>query len=87
MDSAGNLFGTTQLGGNTGDCFGGCGTVFELSLTAGSWHETLLHAFTASGKDGYQPLGGLILDPAGNLYGTTSTGGANGAGIVFEVTP
>jgi uncharacterized repeat protein (TIGR03803 family) len=87
MDAAGNLFGTTQLGGNTGACFGGCGTVFELSFTAGRWRETLLHAFTASGKDGYQPLGGLIFDSAGNLYGTTSLGGTNGAGIVYEVTP
>jgi uncharacterized repeat protein (TIGR03803 family) len=88
FDSAGNLYGTTQQGGNTGACaLSGCGTVFELSHVSGSvWHETVLHAFHAH-PDGSNPLGGVAFDPAGNLYGTTYLGGANGGGTVFEITP
>jgi uncharacterized repeat protein (TIGR03803 family) len=86
IDSAGNLYGTSVLGGAAGD-----GTVFELSpSTDGSWTETLLHSFTGGGTDGASPESSLIFDAAGNLYGTTSAGGkgANGQGFgtVFEVT-
>jgi len=86
-DAAGNFYGTTYWGGDTGCYHGGCGTIFELSA-AGT--ESVLHAF-GSGNDGKTPYGGLLADGAGNLYGTTSRGGTSGCGshcgIVFEVTP
>lgn len=63
------------------------GVVFELSPTAGGpWQETVLHSFNGGG-DGSEPAGGLIIDSAGNLYGTTWAGGASGNGTVFEITP
>jgi uncharacterized repeat protein (TIGR03803 family) len=79
LDKSGNLYGTTQRGGTD------CGVVFELSQTAGSWHETVLHSFSQS--DGCSPEAGLVFDPAGNLYGTTGGGGADGDGLVFELSP
>jgi uncharacterized repeat protein (TIGR03803 family) len=85
FDTAGNLYGITTAGGADGH-----GTVFELTPTAGgAWAEKILHSFnTTPGKDGYTPYGGLIFDTAGNLYGTTVTGGANTHyGTVFELTP
>jgi uncharacterized repeat protein (TIGR03803 family) len=88
FDAIGNLYGTTQNGGNP-TCFkgGGCGTVFELSpLSGGGWKERVLHVF--NGNDGAGPIGGVILDSVGNLYGTTSSDSANyGFGTVFELTP
>jgi uncharacterized repeat protein (TIGR03803 family) len=85
LDAAGNIFGTTFAGGNA-TCRGQtCGTVFELSPTAGGWTETTLYAF--NGNDGGQPNGGLVSDSEGNLYGTTPIlGGAFGHGAVFELT-
>jgi uncharacterized repeat protein (TIGR03803 family) len=80
LDSAGNLYGTTIAGGN------GNGVVFELSPQAdGSWTYTLLHTFI--GSDGSQPDANLTLGPDGKLYGTAATGGANGGGVVFQITP
>lgn len=82
FDGKGNMYGTTQLGGAAGQ-----GVVFELTPNAdGSWTEKVLHQFTGN-KDGGQPWGGLIFDPAGNLYGMTYQGGTYGAGVVFELTP
>jgi uncharacterized repeat protein (TIGR03803 family) len=81
-DAAGNFYGTTQIGGVFG-----AGTVFELSPAAdGKWSFTLLYAFTG-GTDGGNPLGNLVFDAAGNAYSTVSSGGANGFGAVFELTP
>lgn len=80
FDSAGNLYGTTGLGGADLK-----GTVFELTLTAGTWTETVLHSF--SEVDGYEPASSLIFDASGNLYGTTLYGGAYDYGTVFELTP
>ncbi len=77
-DSAGNLYGTTSAGGTNNK-----GTVFEVSSTGA---ETILHSF-GSGNDGQTPLGNVIFDSAGNLYGTTSAGGVYSAGIVFELSP
>jgi uncharacterized repeat protein (TIGR03803 family) len=83
MDSAGNLYGTTIAGGSA-SC--DCGVVFKLSPGAnGVWTYTVLHRFT--GSDGAEPDANLTLDSAGNIYGTTATGGAGGAGVVFEITP
>jgi uncharacterized repeat protein (TIGR03803 family) len=83
LDAGGNLYGTTTAGGING----GGGTVFELTPGAkGKWTEKVLHTF-GKGKDGAGPFAGLVFDNAGNLYGTTAGGGANGAGTVFELTP
>jgi uncharacterized repeat protein (TIGR03803 family) len=76
MDVAGNLYGTTQEGGAIG-----AGTVFE--LVHGSGTITTLAFF--NGSNGARPLAGVIMDDAGNLYGTTDFGGASGAGTVFEL--
>jgi uncharacterized repeat protein (TIGR03803 family) len=91
-DSAGNLYGTTEYGGDLG-CVGssGCGTVFKLTPDGkGAWSETTLHSFTYA--DGAGPLSGLVFDPAGNLYGTTYAGPGfacnnGGCGIVFRLRP
>ncbi len=81
MDAAGNLYGTTSEGGAFGS-----GNVFELSRAkAGGWSETVLYNF-AGGTDGANPAAELIFDAAGNLFGTTAGGGANGAGTVFELS-
>ena len=76
FDAAGNLYGMTQQGGMN-SCDGkNCGTVFELSPRQdGGWTETVLHDFNNNGRDGVNPQAGLIIDDAGNLYGTTYRGG------------
>jgi uncharacterized repeat protein (TIGR03803 family) len=76
MDASGNLYGTTELGGAIAD-----GTVFEIAK--GSATVTVLASF--NGTNGSKPLAGVTLDASGNLYGTTSVGGANGDGTVFEI--
>ena len=81
MDTNGNLYGTTISGGGGS---GAAGTVFELTPSGGT--ETILHTFGGSG-DGAFPWGGLVFDSSGNLYGTTFSGGANGYGTVFKLTP
>jgi uncharacterized repeat protein (TIGR03803 family) len=82
MDNAGNLYGVWMQGtqGNTN------GGVFELSPSPSGWTENALYSFTG-GNDGATPIGGLVFDNAGNLYGTTSTGGSAGGGTVFELSP
>lgn len=100
MNAAGHLYGTTQTGGANG---GGNenGTVFELTPNAAKseWTETVLYSFCArSGNgenctDGAAPWAGLVMDKAGNLYGTTNNGyddetnGYDGYGVVFELIP
>ena len=83
-DSAGNIYGTTVLGGN----FGG-GTVFQLSPTTNGWVHTVLYSFTG-GADGGEPYKGVTLDREGNLYGTAVTGGSGscegGCGVVYKLT-
>jgi uncharacterized repeat protein (TIGR03803 family) len=89
FDSAGNLYGTTEYGGRVREC--NCGTVFELSPNPlGSWTETILYSFTGiPGESG--PVGGVIFDSAGNLYGTTygQSGGfcTSVCGTAFELSP
>jgi uncharacterized repeat protein (TIGR03803 family) len=87
--NANQLYGTTSNGGADAE-----GTVFQLALGSnGKWTETVLHSFSKRLPDGREPVAGLVLDTAGNLYGTTPIGGfldlCNGAGcgVVFEVTP
>lgn len=85
-DTAGNLYGTTYFGGTYDD-----GVIFKLDTTGG---QTVLHTFTG-GADGANPVGGLTMDAAGNLYGTAEVGGdlgcvvgnGYGCGTVFEITP
>jgi uncharacterized repeat protein (TIGR03803 family) len=81
MDDAGNLYGTTN-----GDGAYGKGSVFKLTPSSGGWTYTSLHDFTG-GSDGGFPISSLVFDANGNLYGTASDGGSNGAGVVFEITP
>jgi len=92
LDSAGNLYGTTWLGGDL-NCEGGigCGIVFKISSTG---HETVLYTFTGVTGQGRLPLGGVIRDAAGNLYGTTLSGGnpndcpspLSGCGTVYQIS-
>lgn len=91
FDSLGNLYGIVATVGLTGN-----GGVFELSPPAspgGNWTEQILHSFsnslTSNPIDGYHPGGnaGVIVDAKGNVYGTTEAGGANGTGIVYELSP
>ena len=87
-DAAGNLYGTTYSGGAVGAPYDLYGTVFELSPgTGGTWTETVLYNFGSVSGDGIVPLGGLVFDRKGNLYGTTTEGGANGEGTVYELSP
>jgi uncharacterized repeat protein (TIGR03803 family) len=91
FDAAGNIYGATLEGGRAG----GYGTVFELVVPAGKGNYTHKILWRFNGTDGDSPYGGLILDSAGNLYGTTYRGGSleggcggmAGCGVVFEITP
>jgi uncharacterized repeat protein (TIGR03803 family) len=85
FDTAGNIYGTAFNGGST-TCNSGCGVVYKMTKTNNSWTESVVYSFTNS-NDGSHPWGGITLDQAGNLYGTSSAGGANGFGTVYELTP
>jgi uncharacterized membrane protein len=100
MDTAGNLYGTTEEGGahmTLNGYTGGAGTVYRLTPNADKtqWTETVLYSFCAQPNcaDGYVVFAGLVMDAAGNLYGTTSQGGSGGpvssgfTGTAFELTP
>jgi len=108
FDKAGNLYGATLFGGGKGtNCnslYGGnCGTIFELSpprTQGGAWTEKVLHSFAGTepwsiAGDGAEPYGSLVLDGAGNIYGTTGYGGTvagvchfrGGCGMAFELDP
>jgi uncharacterized repeat protein (TIGR03803 family) len=80
LDSHGNLYGTTSFGGPSGN-----GVVFKLSRSASRWKETVLYSFQG-GNDGQHPVGGLVLDKTGSLYGSTFQGGANGGGTVYRMS-
>lgn len=80
-DAAGNFYGTMSGGGAYGQ-----GVAFEVTNSHGGWIEKRLHEF-GHGADGSAPFAGLIMDTAGNLYGTTSGGGTYSYGTVFELTP
>jgi uncharacterized repeat protein (TIGR03803 family) len=91
FDRAGNLYGTTSGGGSTAGCPGGCtgnGVVYELALSSGTPTESVLYTFGAIRvNDGIDPSGGVVIDSAGNLYGTTLEGGGRDDGTVFELSP
>jgi len=83
-DTAGNLYGTTLLGGAFG-----YGAVFEVVKPpgGGGWTQKILHSFDNNGKDGYRPYAGMVFDGNGHLYGTTNQGGTYNGGTVFELSP
>jgi uncharacterized repeat protein (TIGR03803 family) len=91
FDQSGNVYGTTVYGGYTGDSCPassqGCGVVFELTRSGGSWSESVLHQFFGAG-DGEYPEAGAIFDNAGNLYGSASRGGnIQWDGSTYELMP
>ena len=84
IDASGSLYGTTAGGGSTG-----YGTVFRVTPGSnGHWKETILYSFEG-GTNGVEPAAGVVMDPAGNLYGTTIAGGDNdcGCGLVYKLAP
>src|SRR5579862_2028898 len=98
IDHAGDIFGVTMAGGNRGCVplfwvYRGCGTAFELARSGGTWRKRILHTFSG-GIDGGNPVTQLVLDKAGNLFGTAYCGGAYyscvqegaGAGVFFELS-
>jgi len=94
--SDGSIYGTTDAGGNQDcrDMFGdGCGTVFHMRpqptfcrSASCPWTNTVLYRFTG-GSDGNDPYAGVVLDSAGNVYGTTYAGGSSQLGVAYEVSP
>lgn len=87
FDSAGNLYGTTLEGGTAMYCNGGCGVVYELTPSGGGWIDSILYAF-AGGVDGEFPQDGVVMNNAGDLFGTSDGPTPNGTpGAVYELTP
>jgi uncharacterized repeat protein (TIGR03803 family) len=87
LDAQGNLYGTAVVGGTGGTCVEeGCGVVYELTNSGGTWSEKVIHNFTG-GNDGYGPGQGLTIGPDGSLYGMTPTGGADGLGVIYQLQP
>ena len=80
MDQAGNLYGTSY---GTGTNL--MGQIFRLSHGANGWTFSVLHEF--NDNDGAFPIGNLVIDTSGNIYGTTTQGGAKGEGVIWELTP
>jgi uncharacterized repeat protein (TIGR03803 family) len=93
FDASGNVYGTTAGGGGSDwNCtYLGCGTVYKLEPEEGRYKETVIYRFlpTSFTNDGETPMGGVVADAAGNLYGTTSTGGTEdcSCGTLFELSP
>jgi len=92
MDPSGNIYGTTEYDGVNCDIAAGlgCGTVYELTKESGYYTYNLLYEFCPDEyqcPDGAFPYGGLVVDSAGNLYGTTVSGGAEQIGTVYELSP
>jgi uncharacterized repeat protein (TIGR03803 family) len=81
LDAHGNVYGTASLGGAYGN-----GAIYKLTRSSSGWTETVLYSFQGL-SDGQNPVGGVVLDAAGNLYGTTFDGGDNGGGTVYRLSP
>ncbi|MGA2588928.1 MAG: choice-of-anchor tandem repeat GloVer-containing protein [Bryobacteraceae bacterium] len=88
LDAEGNLYGTAGVGGlYVGPCIDtGCGVVYKLTNSGGTWTQTVIHSFTG-GHDGFGPGAGVTVDRHGNILGMTPTGGAYGFGIVYQLHP
>lgn len=87
FDAAGNIYGTTTYGGGGIDCdVGDCGVVFRLSRSGSGWTETVLYRSDVLNSAGRNPAAGVILDSAGNVYGTTLYGGSGNGGAVFQLS-
>ncbi|HKD00943.1 MAG TPA: choice-of-anchor tandem repeat GloVer-containing protein [Terriglobales bacterium] len=84
-DSSGALYGTTSQGGSSG--FGVAYKLTPPTHSGDPWTQTVIHYFTTNTGDGFAPEAPLIIDKAGNLYGTTAGGGTNRLGTVFELSP
>jgi len=86
LDEAGNLYGSAQYGGEINNCGApyGCGVIFKVDKRG---HESVLYTFGASPSDGSLPLGGVFRDDSGLIYGTNGSGGTNGAGTIFRLSP
>ena len=82
LDAEGNLYGTAVTGGS-GSCEGGCGVTYQLTKSGSSWTQSVIHAFT--GADGSGPGARVTIDPRGNVYGMTPTGGADGLGTIYAL--
>jgi uncharacterized repeat protein (TIGR03803 family) len=85
IDRHGNLYGTAVTGGS-GGCEGGCGVVYKLTHSNGTWNQTVIYAFTG-GDDGSGPGARVTVDRSGNVYGMTPTSGAYGAGTIYKLQP
>ena len=83
FDAAGNIYGTTM----SCDPYDNCGVVFKLTRSGESWTESVLYSFSQTGNAGDIPESGVVLDRAGNVYGTTFLGGANNAGAAYQLSP
>src|SRR6266478_9776069 len=83
LDREGNLYGTAVTGGS-GSCEGGCGVVYKLTNSGGTWIQTVIHAFTG-GDDGSGAGARVTLDRSGNVYGMAPTGGAYGLGTIYKI--
>lgn len=81
LDAQGDVYGTTWMGGARNS-----GTVYRLMQSGSGWTVDILYSFTG-GSDGLGPVGGVVFDQAGNLYGSTQNGGVSGGGTVFELSP
>jgi len=84
VDPAGNLYGTTDIGGCDNDCQG---TVYELTQSQSGWTEHTVYGFVYDQSPGNEPGGGVVLDGAGNLYGSTVSGGMELGGTIFQLAP
>ena len=85
IDRQGNLYGTAVTGGS-GSCEGGCGVVYKLTNSGGTWTQTVIHAFTG-GDDGSGPGARVTVDRNGDIYGMTPTGGTYGVGTIYKIHP
>jgi len=85
LDREGNLYGTAVTGGS-GSCEGGCGVVYKLTNSGGTWTQSVIHAFTG-GDDGSGPGARVTVDRSENVYGMAPTGGAYGLGTIYKIHP